>query len=375
MNFDFSDDQKLLKDQVHKFLRDKCDRSVVRRILEGDEPCAKEVWQGLTEMGLAGTVIPEAYGGVGLGYLELCVVAEELGRAVAPVPFSSSVYLATEALLLAGSEEQKQAYLTKLASGALIGTLAYAEGTQAPTAKNVAVTLSGGKLSGTKVPVPDGDIADFAVVVARTAQGAGDNTLSLALVDLTGAGVSRETIGTIDPTRSHAQITFDNAPADMLGAEGAGQELVRKVFDKAAVLFAFEQVGGASAALEMATEYAKERVAFGRPIGSFQAIKHKLAEIYIRNTLAQSHAYYAAWALSTDAPELPLAAAAARVAATDAYDYAAKENHQTHGGMGFTWEMDCQFFYRRARLQALALGAIQGWKDKLVSALETSNAA
>ena len=190
----------------------------------------------------------------------------------------------------------------------------------------------------------------------------------LAIVDLTGSGVARETVTTIDPTRSHARIVFDGAPADPLpGSEGA--DAVRHLLDRAAVMLAFEQVGCAQAALEMARDYARERYAFGRPIGSFQAIKHKLADIYIAVELARSNAYYGAWALHTDAAELPIAASVARISACDAGWLASKENIQTHGGMGFTWQMDCQFYYRRAKLHALALGGTREWKRRLIAEL------
>lgn len=370
MNFDFSDDQKVLREHVRRFLGDKCARPVVRRVLENDrEPYAADVWKGLAELGLMGTAVAEEYGGAGLGYLELCVVAEELGRALVPVPFSSSVYLATEAIKLAGSPAQKRTWLPGLASGEIIGTVACAESATGPLLKSVHASFIGGRISGRKLPVADADIADIAVVLVRSCdKGAGD--LSLALVDLRGSGVRCESLQTLDPTRSHAEIVFENANAEFLGNADAGAVLIRELFNRAAVLLAFEQVGGADAALEMATGYAKERFAFGRPIGSFQAIKHKLAEMYMRNTLARSHAYYGAWALSSNAPELPLAAAAARASACDAFDYAAKENCQTHGGMGFSWDMDCQLFYRRARLLSLALGSARTWKDRLVGELE-----
>ena len=195
---------------------------------------------------------------------------------------------------------------------------------------------------------------------------------SLVIADLAGPGVSRETITTIDPTRSHARIVFDGAPAEALpGSEGA--DSVRHLLDRAAVMLAFEQVGCAQAALEMARDYARERFAFGRPIGSFQAIKHKLADIYIAVELARSNAYYGAWALSTDAAELPIAASVARISACDAGWLASKENIQTHGGMGFTWQMDCQFYYRRAKLHAMALGGAREWKRRLVAELRKSN--
>ena len=370
MNFDFSDAQKALKKQTRDFLKAACPPGVPRRILEGQEPYAADLWRGLVDLEAAGTAIPEEYGGLGFGYLELCVIAEELGRALAPVPFSSSVYLAAEALLLAGSEEQKREWLPKVASGERIGTFALAEGPGAPAESKLRTRFENGRLHGAKTPVPDGDVAHFAIVVARAGSGS-----SWTLVDLTGPGVERTPVQTLDPTRSHAEVRFDGAPAKLLGAQGAGWELKDRLFDRAAVLFAMEQVGGADACLAMAVDYAKGRYAFGRPIGSFQAVKHKLADMYIKNELARANSYYGAWALSTDAPQLPVAAAAARVAATQAYHYAAKENIQTHGGIGFTWESDCHLYYRRSKLLALNLGSERVWKDRLVSALEQEQAA
>ena len=365
MNFDFSSDQKALRDQARKFLGEHASSSRVRRILDSDTPYDRELWLGMAEMGWTGTAIPETYGGAGFGYLELCVLAEELGRSVAPVPFSSTIYLAAESLLLAGSEAQKRRWLPRIAAGDAIGCLALAEGPHAVVPRALTTSAKGDALSGTKAPVVDGDVADFGVVAARD----GDD-VSLYLVDLTGPGVSRAALATIDPTRSVATITFADARAELLGARGTGGQLIERLLDRAAVLVAFEQVGGGQAALEMARDYALGRFAFGRPIGSFQAIKHKLADMYVAVELARSNAYYGAWALSTDAPELPVAAAAARVSATEAYFHAAKENIQTHGGMGFTWEFDCHLYYRRAKLLALMLGAEPRWKDLLISRLE-----
>jgi alkylation response protein AidB-like acyl-CoA dehydrogenase len=375
MNFDFSDDQKMLKDQARKFLLDKCPTKVVRRVLESDEPYDKGLWKQIAEMGWLGTAIPEEFGGLGLGHLELCVVAEELGRAIAPVPFSSSVYLATEALLLAGSDAQKKKYLPKLAAGELIGSFAIAEGAAPPSPKSIKATLKGGKLDGVKVPVADGDVADFAVVLVRTSEGQGERALSLAIVDLKSAGVTRRTVKTVDPSRSQAEITFKGAAAEALGPAGEGWDLTKRVLDRAAILMAFEQVGGADSCLVMAKDYAMNRYAFGRTIASFQAIKHKLADMYVLNELARSNAYFGAWALSTNAPDLPEAAAGARISATDAFHNASKENIQTHGGMGFTWELDCHLFYRRSKTLSLALGASRVWKDRLITHLEKKNVA
>src|SRR5439155_6836418 len=220
------------------------------------------------------------------------VVAEELGRVIAPVPFSSSVFLATEFLLAAGSESQKGVWLPKLASGEAIGTFAYAEGQGQVSPKTIQLQAANGRLTGAKIAVPDGDIADFAVVAARTAPGSDARGVSLFLVDLTAEGVTRMPQETIDPTRSHARIEFRNTPAEPLGGAGEGAPIISRVFDHAAVLTAFEQVGGADRALEMARDYALERMAFGRPIGSFQAIKHMLADMYVSATLARSNGYY-----------------------------------------------------------------------------------
>ncbi len=375
MNFDFSEDQKFLKDQARKFLTEKCPPSVVRGVLESDAPYDEGLWRAVAEMGWTGTTIPEAYGGLGLGHLELCVIAEELGRVVAPIPFSSSVYLATEALVMAGSDEQKQAWLPRLATGEVIGTFAMAEGPQVPTPASMQAHFDGSSVSGLKMPVPDGAAADVAVVVAKNSSSPSEDAVDLVLVDLKGSGIARETVKTLDPSRPQARVTLDKAPAQRLGRAGEGWTLARRVLDRAAVLMAFEQVGGADACLDMAKAYAIERYAFGRQIGSFQAIKHKLADMYINNELARSNAYFGAWALSTDAPELALAAAGARVAATEALHYASKENIQTHGGMGFTWEVDCHLYYRRSKNLALALGSSRLWKERLVSQLERRNVA
>jgi alkylation response protein AidB-like acyl-CoA dehydrogenase len=367
MNFDFSDDQKVLRDLARKFLAEHASPARVRRILETDAPYDRELWRGMAELAWPGTAIPEDYGGAGFGHLELCVIAEELGRSLAPTPFASSVYLATEAILLAGSEAQKDRWLPPLARGETIGCLALAEGPGAPRPGALAASVQDGRLSGVKLPVPDGDVADVAVVVAGTEAAP---AAALYLVDLHGPGVTRTVVKTIDPTRSHARIAFAQAPTEPLGPAGQGQALLERLLDRAAVLVAFEQVGGAQAALDMAREYAMGRFAFGRPIASFQAIKHKLVDMYVATEIARSNAYYGAWALSHDAPELPVAAAAARISATEAYWLAAKENIQIHGGMGFTWEFDCHMHYRRAKLSGLALGSARRWKDLLIARLD-----
>jgi alkylation response protein AidB-like acyl-CoA dehydrogenase len=366
VNFDFTDEQKALKDEARRFLTAVSPLSVVRAVLENPaDGYDRALWRRIGEQGWCGAAVPEAYGGLGIGYVELCALAEELGRALAPVPFASSVYQFAEALLLAGSEAQKAALLPQLAVGGVIGTLAVSEGPGVLTAERIAARFVGGSLTGTKLPVADGLAADRAVVLAVADEGPG-----LYLVDLAGAGVERRAVSTIDPTRGSAQITFTDAPAQLLGRPGEGLAQLSRIEDRAAILIAFEQLGGADRCLEMARDYALERYAFGRPIGSYQAIKHKLADVFVRNEVARANAYYGAWALSTDAPELPLAAAAARVAGSAAYWLASKENIQTHGGIGFTWEADCHFFYRRARHLGLILGAPRDWKRRVADRLE-----
>ena len=372
MNFEFSEEQNLLREQARRFLAEHCPMSKVRAALEGDPSQDAQLWRKVAELGWPAAAIPEAFGGLGLSYLELAVIAEQLGRCLAPIPFSSSVYLATEALLLAGSEAQKAKWLPKLAAGEAIGTFALAEGMGRPRPEDLRTEARGATLTGTKAAVPDGEIAHLAVVVCRAGQGDG---ASWQLAELDGPGVSRAPQRTLDFSRGHARLQFQGAACEPLGAPGEGWALTWKLFERAAVLFAWEQIGGAEAALEMARGYALERYAFGRPIGSYQAIKHKLAHAYANNTLARSNGYFGAWALAADAPELPAAAATARISATHAYQYASKENIQTHGGMGFTWEFDCQFFYRRAKLLSLNIGSAALWKDRLITALERSNIA
>ncbi|MFN5277232.1 acyl-CoA dehydrogenase family protein [Bradyrhizobium sp.] len=375
MNFDFSDEQKQMRDEARKFLSEQCPPKAVREVLDGKAPYDKSLWKGLAEMGFLGIAIPEQFGGAGAGHLELCVIAEEMGRALAPVPFSSTLYLAAEALLIAGSDAQKQKWLPKIASGDAIGTLALFEGKGNPSPKAVKVTANGGVLNGVKKPVADGAIADFAVVAARTGSSGRESDISLFIVDLKAAGVEVKSLTNIDLTRGQAEITFRNAKAEPLGAAGEGWSVITQVLDRAAVLTAFEQVGGADRALEMGRDYALDRIAFGRPIGSFQAVKHMLADMYVSATLARSNCYYGAWALSTNAGELPEAAAAARISATQAFQHCAKNNIQVHGGMGFTWEFDCHMYYRRANAVALGLGSLSYWEDALIDRMRKKNAA
>jgi alkylation response protein AidB-like acyl-CoA dehydrogenase len=349
LNFDFSEDQKLLQTTVRDFVADQETLQKNRNVLESDAHYDPELWKNAAELGWLGAVIPEEFGGAGFGHLELVLIAEEVGRGLLPIPFSSSVYMATEAILQVGSDEQKQKYLVDLAAGDRIGTLAIAEGMGHPGPQHIQARFEGSKLSGTKIAVPDGNVANLAVVVAKTAKG-----ISLVLVDLTAAGVTRESVESIDPTRSSANISFTDAPAELLGADGEGWEFAQKVLDRAAILTAFEQLGGADRAFEITREYMLGRYAYGRPVASFQALKHRM---------------------ENDAEEVGLAACSARVSATQAFDLCSVEMIQLHGGVGFTWEYDCHLFYRRAKHLAVVLGSTDHWRDKLIQHLTARQAS
>ncbi|MDH3213381.1 MAG: acyl-CoA/acyl-ACP dehydrogenase [Myxococcales bacterium] len=364
MNFDFSEDQKLLQKTARDFLEEHSPLSVCRAVLESDQPYARDLWKSAAELGWLGTVIPEEFGGAGFGALELAVIAEEVGRALAPIPFSSSVYMATEALLLAGSPEQKQKHLPRLAAGESIGTFALAEKPGQNAAEAVETRFERGRLSGSKLPVPDGDVADFAVVAARTGKG-----VSLVLADLGADGVEARALASFDPSRSQARLRFENAPAELLGGEGEGAALAERLLDRAAVLMAFEQLGGAARAFEITKEFTLGRYAFGRPIASFQVLKHRLADLWCDIELTRSNCYYGAWALSNDEDELGSAACIARIAACDTFAAMSEDMIQMHGGVGYTWEYDCHLFYRRAKWLSAVLGNPSSWKHKLIDRL------
>jgi alkylation response protein AidB-like acyl-CoA dehydrogenase len=360
MNFQFSDEAEALRTEARKFLSAESGNVKARAVMDSGSGIDEALWRKIVDLGWTALRVPEEHGGLGLSVLELCVLAEEVGRSLTPTPFSSSVLLATEALLALGTPAQQGTWLPRLADGSAIGAVALGEG-MLPAGAQSRLVATNGTLTGVKRPVPDAMLADFLIVAARD---------GLYLVERGASGLGVEPIDTVDLVRRSAMVTLDGTPAEPLREGRAGLE---RFLQSAAVLLAFEGLGGAEAAMEMAIGYARERVAFGRPIAGYQAVKHRLADMYIKNQLARSHAYYGAWALSTNAPELPQAAAAARVAALDAYGFAAEENVQLHGGIGYTWESDCQFHYRRARLLSGMLGSSAHWEDTLVRSLEQRN--
>lgn len=368
MNFDFSDEQKLLQQTARDYLEANSPLATCREILEGDQPYAADLWKGAAEMGWQGAVVPEQYGGAEFGHLELAMIAFEVGRSLAPIPFGPSVYVATEAILRFGSDAQKNAWLPKLADGSAIGTFALTEKPGQNAVAQVEATVTGGKLSGTKLPVADGEIANVAVVAAKEG-----GALSLYLVDLSTEGITRTALDSFDMSRSQARIAFDGAACQKL--EGADAEGIATLLDVAAVLQAFEQVGAAERALEITREFILGRYAFGKPIAAFQAIKHRMADLWCKIEIARSNAYYAAWALANNDPELSTAAAVARIAACEAFEDTTVEMIEFHGGVGYTWEYDCHLFYRRAKLLSSSLGTPKYWKNLLIDRLQAEAAA
>ncbi|MGA0083605.1 MAG: acyl-CoA dehydrogenase family protein [Steroidobacteraceae bacterium] len=365
MDFDYTSEQRELQAQARRFLAEHCPPSTVRRALDvADGAPDLELLKAIADLGWLGVAIPESEGGIGLGHVELCALAEELGRALLPGPFASSVYFFAETLRVAGSVAQRQRWLPLIASGDAIGCTAFYEGVGELDSTSCEARVEGGRLYGIKQPVVDGMAADACVVMARDSDG-----LGLFLAAPLDDGVERTQLHSIDGSRPLARLRFDGVEVDRLGGPGEGIALARRTLERAAVPLAFEQVGAADRCLEMARDYALQRRAFGRPIGSFQAIKHRLADMYVRNELARSNAYYAAWALATDAPQLGAAAAAARIAATEAFEFAARENIQVHGGIAITWEADPQLFLRRARHCAVVAGSADWWAEQLVTAL------
>lgn len=360
MDFDLSPEQKMLKEQARRLLDEHASPQHVRSFLEDPQQATERTLLDVfAEQGWFGAAIPEAYGGLGLSPVDTCVIAEEFGRSLAPGSFSSTVYLFAEAIRLSDDQQLKQDLLPRVAAGEIVGCFAHAD---LPPDRTCVVRE--GRLHGDKAPVLDGMSAGFAIVAARN-EGSGSTGLFLA--DLDQEQVSRSPVRTIDPTRSAARLTFDGAEAQRLSIDRP--DPVEELRARAAVYFAFEQIGGADRCLEMARDYALERKTFGAPIGRNQAIKHKLADLFVANEIARSNAYFAASALEAGSGRLAAAAAAARIAACDAYWLAAKENIQTHGGIGVTWEMDCHLHYRRAHLLSLVVGSPDHWKRVLADEL------
>ncbi|HQZ35201.1 MAG TPA: acyl-CoA dehydrogenase family protein [Ilumatobacteraceae bacterium] len=356
MNFAFTEEQEELRKTVRAFLEAKSPESAVREQMETDNGYDAAVWGQMGEqLGLQGLAIPEEFGGSGYSFVELGIVLEEQGRALLCAPFFSTVVLAANTLLHSGDDAAKAAHLPGIASGETIATLAFTEpsGKWDESGITTEATASGDgwTLSGVKSFVLDGNTASLIIVAARTAKG-----VSLFTVAGDAAGLTRTALSTMDQTRKQAKLEFANTPATLLGIEGEGWAVLSTVLDLAAVGLAAEQVGGAQKVLEQAVEYAKVRVQFGRPIGSFQAIKHKCADMLLEVESAKSAAYYGLWCAAEQNDELPSVASLAKAYCSEAYFHATAENIQIHGGIGFTWEHPAHLYFKRAKSSELLFG-------------------
>ncbi|HVT20344.1 MAG TPA: acyl-CoA dehydrogenase family protein [Mycobacteriales bacterium] len=365
MNFAFSEEQEELRRTVRRFLEERSPEAEVRRLMASDEGFDREVWAQLSaQLSLPGLAVPEEYDGAGFSYVELAVVFEEMGRALFCGPYFATVALAANALLGANDEAARKELLPGIARGETIATLAVTEYDGAWREASIATTAhrSGGgwQISGAKDFVADGHIADLLLVVANTATGP-----SLFAVDGQATGVDRELLHTLDETRKLARVSLSDTPARLIGTEGAAWPVVDRVLDLAAVALSLEAVGGAQRCLEMAVDYAKARIQFGRPIGSFQAVKHRCADMLVDVEGAKSAAYYAAWCAAELNDELPVSASLAKAFCTEAYAKAAADNIQVHGGIGFTWEHPAHLYLKRAKSSELLLGDPATHRDRL----------
>jgi alkylation response protein AidB-like acyl-CoA dehydrogenase len=350
-----------LRRSLRRLLEDRSPVREARRLMGSAEGWDRGLWSRMAgELGLHGLSLPEEDGGQGFSVDELAVVLEEMGRVLLCAPFLSTVCLAAPAILHAGTGAQRRALLPRIASGDTTATLAMTETNGRWDADGIAVEAvrarGGWRLDGTKMFVVDGGTADLLVVAARRPGTTGADGVSLFTVDGGAAGVERAPLATMDQTRPLARLDLRGASAELLGDEGGGWAPLSRTLDEAAVCLAAEMVGGAQRCLEMSVDYARTRVQFGRPIGSFQAIKHKCADMLVEVESARSAVAHAAWAAASDPGELPVAASMAKAYCSEAYVHAAAETIQIHGGIGFTWEHDAHLYFRRAKSSEVLLG-------------------
>ncbi len=352
MNFAFTEEQEQLREFVRSFMDEKSSEEAVRELMETDKGYDDAVWSQMAEqMGLQALAIPEEFGGQGFTFVELGVVLEEMGRRLLCAPFFSGM-LASLAIMHSGDDDAKKQHLPGIASGETIAALAYTEENGKWDSSAVTATADADeKISGTKSFVIDGHTANLLIVAAKSSAG-----ISLYAVDGEGSGVTRTALSTMDQTRKQAKIELDGAQGTLIGTDGAGWETLQTVLDLGAVALAAEQVGGAQFVLDMAVQYAKDRVQFGRPIGSFQAIKHKCADMLLEVESAKSAAYYGLWCAAEMNDELPSVASLAKAYCSEAYFHAAAENIQIHGGIGFTWEHPAHLYFKRAKSSELMFG-------------------
>ena len=375
MDIGFSEEQQLLRDTARKFLDAACTTKFVRERMSTPEAITPEFWSQIAEQGWLGINFSEEDGGSGLGLVDLVVLMEEMGRAVMPGPYLATALLGGAAIREAGSPAQRQEYLPAIAEGRHKATLAAIEPNVRWDASGVTMeargSAAGFTLTGTKLFVPDAHLADIIVVAARTRDGSTmEDGVSLFLVPKDAAGLGVSAMPSIDETRKLCEMRFDNIAvpqAALLGELHQCWPALARVYDGASVALAAEMCGGAQRVLDMTVEYAKLRVTFGKPIGSYQGVKHKCADMLVEIENAKSLTYYAAWAVDEGAPDAPLAVSMAKAAASDASRKVSNAGIQLHGGIGMTWEHDLHLYMKRAKASEVAFGDATWHRERVAS--------
>jgi alkylation response protein AidB-like acyl-CoA dehydrogenase len=375
MDFAFSEEQEMLRGSARDFLAKECSSKVVRRLMESDDAYDLALWKKVADLGWTALGIPEQYGGVGT-FLDLVVVLEEAGRALLPGPFFATMGMAVPALIESGTEAQKIDVLSAIAAGKARATLAVTEPSGRWDAAGIAVTATqaggGWRLDGVKLFVPDAEHADYTVVAART-RGEGEDGISLFLVKGRPKGMTVSALKTLDMTRRWAEVRFDGVEvgADaLMGPAGNAWPRLKRAMEWATAALCAEMVGGAQKVLETSTDYAKTRHQFGKPIGIYQAVSHKLADMLVLSESSRSATYYAAWAVEADAPDRSMAASMAKAYVSDAYRKIAGDGIQVHGGIGFTWEHDMHLYFKRAKSSEVTLGDATYHRELVAQALD-----
>jgi alkylation response protein AidB-like acyl-CoA dehydrogenase len=352
MDFQFSDEQEALRASVRAFLDAEAPSQYVRAMADDPRGVTDAFWAAVSELGWPGLLVPEAQGGLGLGLVDMAVVMEEMGRRPLPGPYFSSAVLATSAARRLGADE----LLPGLASGTVRGTVALEEAGHGSPVDRIRTRArrrgATWRLSGIKPLVLDGHTADWVLVAARTEEGVGTFLLEAP---------ECEPVPTMDPTRKAARLVLDETPAEPVGIRGDHTARWRRIADDGAAMLCAELIGTCDAALQLAVEYAKTRVQFDRPIATFQAIRHKTVDMLHRTELARVGTHYAAWASDVDDPGREAAVAMAKAYVAEAAVFVTAEDIQIHGGVGFTWDCDAHFFYKRAKQNDILLG-YQGWQ-------------
>jgi alkylation response protein AidB-like acyl-CoA dehydrogenase len=375
MDFAFSEEQDMLRSSTRDFLAKECSSKVVRKLMEAPGAYDEALWRKIAGLGWTALGIPEQYGGVGT-FLDLIVVLEEAGRALMPGPFFATMGLAVPALIEAGTEAQKKEVLGAIAQGSARATLALTEpsGRWDAGAVTLSAEPSGGgwKLDGVKLFVPDAEAADYMVVAART-RGEGEDGISLFLVKGKPAGMKVTPLKTLDMTRRWSEVRFDGVTLDadsLMGPADKAWPHLKRALEWGTAALCAEMVGGAQKVLETSTEYAKTRHQFGKPIGIYQAVSHKLADMLVLSESGRSATYYAAWTVDADAADRSLAASMAKAYVSDAYRKVAGDGIQVHGGIGFTWEHDMHLYFKRAKSSEVTLGDATYHRELVAQALD-----